>query len=90
MRVNGNGSSSEHNKSKKQKRQKVDENSKGITALGEQFTKSAQELTGRDPDSKEPPDVYQMDFYPFGAASSPAVCSNALRQAVRDDGDRQL
>ena len=33
---------------------KVDENSKGITALGEQFSKSAQELTGRDPDSKEP------------------------------------
>ena len=28
MRVNGNGSSSEYNKSKKQKRQKVDENSK--------------------------------------------------------------
>ena len=43
-----------------------------------------------NPDSKEPPDVYQMDFYPFGAASSPAVCSNALRQAVRDDGDRKL
>jgi Sec-independent protein translocase protein TatA len=33
---------------------KVDENSKGITALGEQFSKSAQELTGRDPDSTEP------------------------------------
>ena len=33
---------------------KVDENSKGITALGEQFSKSAQELTGRDIDSKEP------------------------------------
>ena len=33
---------------------KVDENSKGITALGEQFSKSAQDLTGRDPESKEP------------------------------------
>jgi hypothetical protein len=27
----------------------------------------------RNPDSKEPPDVYQMDFHPFGAASSPTV-----------------
>jgi hypothetical protein len=40
----------------------------------------------RNPDFKEPPDVYQMD-HPFGATSSPAACSNALRQAVRDDGD---
>ena len=44
----------------------------------------------RNPGSKEPPDVYQMDVHLFGAASSPAVCSNALRQAVRDDGDQQL
>ncbi|XP_057379661.1 uncharacterized protein LOC130701900 [Daphnia carinata] len=41
----------------------------------------------RTPGSKEPPDVYQMDVHLFGAASSPAVCSNALRQAVRDSGD---
>jgi hypothetical protein len=31
-----------------------------------------------------------MDDHPFDAALSPAVCSNALRQAVRDDGDQQL
>jgi hypothetical protein len=34
--------------------------------------------------------IYQMDDHPFDAALSPAVCSNALRQAVRDDGDQQL
>jgi hypothetical protein len=44
----------------------------------------------RNPGSKEPPDVYQMDVHLFGAASSPAVCSNALRQAVKDVGDQQL
>jgi hypothetical protein len=33
---------------------KVDMNTKGISALGEQFSKTAQELTGRDPDSTEP------------------------------------
>lgn len=33
---------------------KVDMNTKGIKALGEQFSKSAQDITGRDPDSKEP------------------------------------
>ncbi|XP_057366956.1 uncharacterized protein LOC130687815 [Daphnia carinata] len=38
----------------------------------------------RTPGCRDPPDVYQMDVHLFGAASSPAVCSNALRQAVRD------
>ena len=33
---------------------KVSDNSKGIAALGEQFSATAQQLTGRDPDSKEP------------------------------------
>lgn len=33
---------------------KVADNSKGIAALGEQFSATAQQLTGRDPDSKEP------------------------------------
>ncbi len=32
----------------------VDQNTKGISALGEQFALSAQQLTGRDPNSKEP------------------------------------
>ena len=44
----------------------------------------------RDTGSTEPPDVYQMDVHLFGAASSPAVCSNALRQAVKDNGDDHL
>ena len=32
----------------------VDNNSTALTALGEQFNTSAQQLTGRDPNSKEP------------------------------------
>jgi hypothetical protein len=32
----------------------VDQNTKGISAMGEQFALSAQQLTGRDPNSKEP------------------------------------
>jgi len=32
----------------------VDNNSTALTALGEQFNTSSQQLTGRDPDSKEP------------------------------------
>jgi len=32
----------------------VDQNTKGISALGEQFSLSAQQLTGRDPNSKDP------------------------------------
>ena len=33
---------------------KVNMNTEGIKALGEQFSKAAQDVTGRDPDSKEP------------------------------------
>ncbi|XP_057368282.1 uncharacterized protein LOC130689298 [Daphnia carinata] len=44
----------------------------------------------REPGSSQPPDVYQMDVHLFGAASSPAVCSNALQQAVKDYGDDHL
>ena len=40
----------------------------------------------RTPGSTDPPDVYQMDVHVFGAISSPAVCSYALRQAVKDSG----
>lgn len=43
-----------------------------------------------NPGSKKPPDIYQKDVNLLGAASSPAVRSIALRQAVRVDGDQQL
>uniref|UniRef100_A0A6C0II37 Uncharacterized protein n=1 Tax=viral metagenome TaxID=1070528 RepID=A0A6C0II37_9ZZZZ len=33
---------------------KVAQNTAGIAAMGDQFTQSAQQLTGRDPNSKEP------------------------------------
>ena len=40
----------------------TDNNSTAITALGEQLTLTSQELTGRDPDSKEPfPEVTGLD-----------------------------
>jgi len=42
----------------------------------------------RDPGSVAPPDIYQMDVHLFGAVSSPAVCSNALQQTVKDSDKR--
>ena len=42
----------------------------------------------REPGSVTPPDIYQMDVHLFGAVSSPAVCSNALQQAVKDSDKR--
>ncbi|XP_045027948.1 uncharacterized protein LOC123471110 [Daphnia magna] len=38
----------------------------------------------RDPGSTKPVDVYQMNVHLFGAVSSPAVCSNALKQTVAE------
>lgn len=43
-----------------------------------------------DPGSIEPVNVYQMDVHLFGAVFSPAVCSNALQQIVKDYGDNNL
>ncbi len=39
----------------------------------------------RDPGSTQPPDIYEMDVHLFGAVSSPAMCSNALQRAVKDN-----
>jgi hypothetical protein len=43
----------------------------------------------RDPGDTKPPDIYQMDVHLFGAVSSPAVCANALQQAVKDSKDAE-
>lgn len=37
-----------------------------------------------------PPSIYQTDVHIFGAASSPAVRLNALRQAAKDAGNENM
>lgn len=44
----------------------------------------------REPGDTKPPDIYQMDEHLFGAVSSPAVCADAIQQAVKDSKDPEL